>query len=361
MTASSSVSLHLPGGGLSGALYQVGALAALEDALAALGLARPTMVVGSGSGATVAAMLAGGVAVDRMYRALLDPSDAFFPLERGHIARIDLDEWRRTLETGWVAIRHVLARFPRFTAGEPGPSPALRLLEQLDRLNDSLPAGLFTLDRYERFLAELFLRRGIPNDFTSMPTALRVAAYDVDSGARALFGSPGLDDTPVSLACAASLALPLFFSPVRVGARHYLEGGLGRVAHLDVAEDAAVRLAVVVNPLVPVSVERRGVPTGHGVRESVRDKGLLWLYNQASRIGAHERLGRDIERVNRGGKTRVLLIEPRPSDAQLFLHNPSANLDVRRAILEYAFRTTRERMERWVEEHREALAEAGVV
>jgi NTE family protein len=194
-----------------------------------------------------------------------------------------------------------------------------------------------------------------------MPTALRVAAYDVDSGERALFGAPGLDDTPVSLACAASLALPLFFSPVRVGSRHYLEGGLGRVAHLDVAEDEAVRLAVVVNPLVPVSVERRGVPTGHGVRESVRDKGLLWLYNQASRIGAHERLGRDIERVHRGGKTRVLLIEPRPSDAQLFLHNPSANLDVRRAILEYAFRTTRERMERWVEEHREALAEAGVM
>jgi NTE family protein len=157
MADSSPVSLHLPGGGLSGALYQVGALAALEDALGALGLDRARIVVGSGSGATVGAMLAGGVPVDRMYRALLDPSDAFFPLERGHIARVDLDEWRRTLETGWVAIRHVLARFPRFTAGEPGPSPALRLLEQLDRLNDSLPAGLFTLDRYERFLAEIFL------------------------------------------------------------------------------------------------------------------------------------------------------------------------------------------------------------
>ena len=52
----------------------------------------------------------------------------------------------------------------------------LRVADTLDRLYDSLPAGLFTLDRYERFLAEFFLRRGIPNSFRAMPRALRIVA-----------------------------------------------------------------------------------------------------------------------------------------------------------------------------------------
>ena len=104
---------------------------------------------------------------------------------------------------------------------------------------------------------------------------------------RVVFGSSGYEDIPVSLACAASLALPLFFSPVRVDDRHFLDGGLGHVAHLDLAEADGADLAIVVNPLVPVSTARRAIPTGHGARDSVRDKGLLWIYNQALRVGAH--------------------------------------------------------------------------
>jgi predicted acylesterase/phospholipase RssA len=103
-------SLHLPGGGLTGALYQVGALAALEDGIPGLRDRDFDLFVGAGSGATVAAVLAAGVPVDRIYRALLDPADDFFPLTRDHVAHLDFDEWRRTLETGWVALRHALAR-----------------------------------------------------------------------------------------------------------------------------------------------------------------------------------------------------------------------------------------------------------
>src|SRR6185369_13783493 len=118
------------------------------------------------------------------------------------------------------------------------------------RLNDSLPAGLLRLDRYERFLAEFFLRRNIPNTFRAMPRDLLIAASDLDSGARVLFGSDGWKDVPVSLACAASMAIPLFFSPVRIGDRHYLDGGLGHVAHFDVVAASGVVLMLVVNPLV---------------------------------------------------------------------------------------------------------------
>jgi NTE family protein len=353
------LALCLPGGGFTGALYQIGALAALGDGIEGASGQGFSVYLGSGTGATVAAALAGGANVDRLYKALLDPADPFFPLERRHILQIDLYEWRRAFETGWVAIRHAVARLSTRQPASATASPHLTLLEQLDRLNDSLPAGLLRLDRYERFLAEFFLRRGIPNTFRAMPRELLIAASDLDSGARVLFGAEGFEDVPVSLACAASMALPLFFSPVRIGDRHYLEGGLGHVAHLDVAEAKGADLAIVVNPLVPVSTSKGVVPTGHGVGESVRDKGMLWTYNQAMRIGAHARLHQDVARQAASGGMRVLVLEPRPTDVLLFLHNPAANIAARRAILEYAYRTTRERIAEWTAENKETIEKLG--
>ena len=64
----------------------------------------------------------------------------------------------------------------------------------------------------------------------------RVVAHDLDSGDRVLFGAPGYDDVPLARACCASMALPLFFSPVRIRDRHYIDGGVGRVAHMNMAE-----------------------------------------------------------------------------------------------------------------------------
>jgi len=344
-----------------GALYQVGALAATQDGVKGVDGQSFSLYLGQSSGATVAAALAGGIAVDRVYRALLDPVDNFFPLERGHIFRLDVDEWRRTLFTSWVALRHALARHKSRSDIAPEPPGHLYLWEQIDRLSDSLPAGLFTLDRYERFLAEFFLRRGIPNSFRAMPRPLRIATHDIDSGERVMFGAEGHDDVPVSLACAASMAMPLFFSPVRIGDRHYIDGGLGHVAHFDIAVDAGMELAVVVNPMVPVSVAHRAVPTGHGVRQSVRDKGLLWVFNQAMRIGAHARLSQSVGREARQkGGLRVLVLEPEPTHVLLFLHNP-ANLAARRAILEYAYRTTKERIAMWMERHHDEVARIGWV
>ncbi len=355
----SNVALCLPGGGLTGALYQVGALAALEDGVEGIAAQDFCVYIGQSSGATVAAGLSGGIAVDRMYRALLDPADNFFPLDRDHLLRVDIDEWRRALSTSWVALRHALARLSsRREASEQSPWPNY-FWEQMDRLNDSLPAGLLTLDRYERFLAEFFVRRGIPNSFRDLPRTLRIAAHDIDSGERVMFGAAGYDEVPISLACAASMALPLFFSPVRIGDRHYLDGGLGQVAQLDIAKEAGAELVIVVNPLVPVSTANRAVPTGHGVRESVRDKGLLWMHNQAMRISAHARLHEELRREReRLGGLSVLVLEPEPTDVLLFLHNP-ANMAARRAILEYAYRTTRERITQWIDRHRPIVDRMG--
>jgi NTE family protein len=333
------VALCLSGGGVTGAMFQIGALAALEDALTGASANDFDIYVGVASGASVAAALAGGASVQRLYRTFLDPADDYFPVQRNHLLRMDLDEWRRTIVSAWGALRHGSSTL---FARAPAPTPK-DLWEQLDRFYDSLPAGLFTLDAYEHLLEQFFLRRSIPNSFHAMPRVLRIPAYDLDAGERVVFGGAAHDEVPVSRACAASMALPLFYSPVRIGDRHYIDGSVGRVAHTDVALAEGADFVIVVNPMVPISTEGGPVPTGHGRKGSLRDKGMMWVYNQAIRIAASGRLDDRLHAMSEEERQRVMVICPQKSDATLFLYNP-ASFSNRRAILEYAYRSTRERL-----------------
>lgn len=346
------VALCLPGGGVTGAMYQIGALAALEDTVEGLDANALDIYVGTSSGASVAAVIAGGRPVQRIYRAMLDPADVYFPLERRHVLRMDLTEWTRAVGTIFGALKHGTKSF--WSRG-PAPSPA-EIWDELDRLYDSLPAGVFTLDGYERFLEDFFVRRGVPNSFHGMPRALRIMAHDLDSGDPVFFGSPGFDDVPVSRACIASTALPPFFSPVRVHDRFYIDAGAAQVAHLEAALEAGADVLVVVNPMVPVRAE--GVPTGHGHRPSVRDKGYLWVANQAIRIGMHTLLRQSIARIQSEGRADVLLIEPEATDGILFMFSP-ASFAGRRKMLEYSYRTTRDRVAEWLTGREAAVSRAG--
>lgn len=334
------IALFLPGGGAAGAMYQIAALAALEDAITGLNANDFDLFIGASSGASVAAALAGGREVRRIYRALLDPADVYFPLERKHLLKVDVSEWGRAASTVGAALRKAVASA---LSRSPAPSP-LALWEELDRLYDSLPAGFFSLERYERFFADRLTRRGVPNAFGMLPRALRVVAHALDVGEEVLFGDPGFEDVPVTRACTASMALPPFFSPVCVGDRYYIDAGAAQVRALEAAARAEARAVVIVNPMVPVRTHR--VPTGHGDRPSLRDKGAMWVANQAHRISMHALLKEVIERLRRETRTQVILIEPEPTDTLLFMYNP-ASFAARRAILEQAYRTTRERVSAW--------------
>lgn len=345
------IALCLVGGGATGAMYQIGALAALEHSVEGLDPNDFDLYVGTSSGASVAAGLAGGLPVQRLYRAFLDPADTYFPLERKHVLRMDFTEWYRTAISIWRAFRQGSK-----SVAEKPPTSRAELWVELDRIYDTLPAGVFSLDGFERFLEDFFVRRSVPNSFQAMPRDLRVLAHDLDSGERALFGGPRLDHVPVTRACIASMAISPFFSPVRIGERHYLDAGAGQIRIVDVAHELGADVIVIVNPMVPVNADL--VPTGHGPRPSARDKGMLWVANQAVRIGIHALLQEKVARVSADGQAEVILIEPEPSDAILFMHNP-ASFAARRNILEYAYRTTRQRLARWLEKSPGAVRRAG--
>jgi predicted acylesterase/phospholipase RssA len=213
---------------------------------------------------------------------------------------------------------------------------------------------VFTLEGYERFLEDLFARRGVPNNFPALRRPLRIMAYDLDTGRPVFFGSEGMDHVPVSRACIASTAVPPFFSPVRIRDRFYIDPGAAQVRLLDAAKNADV--LIVINPMVPAQVDM--VPTGHGHRPSVRDKGYLWVANQAIRIGMHELLTETLSRIRSEGRSEVILVEPEPTDGVLFMFSP-ASFAGRRTMLEHAYRTTRDRVTAWLSEPGGTLSRAG--
>jgi hypothetical protein len=80
------------------------------------------------------------------------------------------------------------------------------------------------------------------------------------------------------------------------------------------------------------------------------DKGSMWVVNQTNRIGVHTLLRQRLDRIRRETSIEVLCVEPESTDGILFLHNP-ASFSSRRAMLEYAYRSTRERLLGWLGSH----------
>ena len=333
------VGLCLGGGGITGAMYEVGCLAALEDGLADFSAASFDAYVGTASGATVAMVLAGGFGASRLYRALLDPADDFFPLRRNHLMRLDAVEIRRVASSLVRAARH-------FVSSAASKPLELDVWNELDRFWDSLPAGIFNLDAYEQFLESFMARRQIPSRFAALDRALFIVANDLDRGERAVFGRGHLQHVPIARAVCAASAAPLLFAPVRVGDRDMIEGGMGDVAHADLAERAGCSTILIINPMVPVSTDVgvKDLPTGHGKAHRVRDKGLIWVNSQAWRLRSEAQLRAGLERFRvEHPSTELVLLEPDPRDATLFMHSPM-NFAARRAILEHAYRSTAARL-----------------
>ena len=331
--------LCLSGGGITGAMYQVGAIAALADASPDFRMEDIGIFVGSSTGAVVAALLAGGLPPLRLYRALLDPADDFFPLGREHVLKLDTDEWKRSSMSALLAARRL------FLSITSAPLQA-NLWNELDRFWDSLPAGIFDLHPFEIFLDEFFERRSIPRHFDAFSQKLVVVASDLDAGSRALFGENELRTVSVAKALTAAVAVPLLYSPYRVLGRDYIEGGAGDMNHVDIAYANGAELILAINPNVPVRahLDGKSIPTGHGKGRGVRDKGALWVYDQAWRMRTEMRLRKGIDHFSsEHPEISVVLLEPNAEDVTMFMHSPM-NFAARRAILENAYTLTRQEL-----------------
>jgi len=327
------IALALAGGGPLGAVYEVGALAALHDALPTLDFTRLHSYVGVSAGAFVTAGLANGITPREMVQLFIEndgeDGDALSP---GVFMRPALREYASRVANLPGAVMAALWA----SAKSLRPS---RALSELQRLAAAIPTGLFDNRAIERAMRELLTKPGRSNDFRELPARLFLIATDLDSGETVEFGAKGMDHVPISQAVQASAALPGMYTPVKIGARHYVDGALNKTLHASSALDAGAKLVICVNPLVPFNSTVARHAQSHLV-----EKGLPTVLSQTFRALIHSRLEKSLSSyANTYRDARLIVLEPSKGDADLFFSNLFSYSN-RRRLAEHAYQHTREQL-----------------
>ncbi|PKQ75989.1 patatin-like phospholipase family protein [Aeromonas sobria] len=324
----STIAIALAGGGPLGGIYEIGACAALSDSIKGLRLEHADIYVGVSSGAVVASALANGISADKLVRILLsdDSGEIFDPAT---LLRPAFGEYADRLSTipplAWQSLGHYLSAPWKH-----------RLFESLQGLSKAIPTGLFDNRGVDRILTQFFSRPGRSNDFRQLAGRLFVVATELNTGHAVAFGSPGLDDVPISAAVQASAALPGLFPPSLINGRYYVDGALIKTLHASVALQEGADLVFCINPLVPFDASMLpGDPT------NLVDSGLPVVLAQTFRAMIHSRMHVGMDRYRHEYPAAdALLFEPSGADSEMFFTNVFSYRD-RRRLCEHAFQRTR--------------------
>jgi len=328
------IGLALAGGGLEGAVYEIGALRALDDSLVGIDLHRDICAyVGVSAGAFIASCLANGLSSKQLVRAIVKQAGVQHPFTPEIFFTPAIKElFQRSLMTPRL-LAEAVVQYVR--------SPEdLTLLESMARLSRALPVGVFDNDPIRNYLEGIFSLEGRTDDFRKLGRRLVVVAADLDSGDAVRFGDEGFDHVPISRAVQASTALPGLYPPVLIDDRHYVDGVLLKTLHASVALDAAAELVICINPLVPVDTAD-AVEAGVMKRGRLIDRGLPTVLSQTFRTLVHSRLTVGLSSYTpRYPGQQVVLIEPSRADYRMFFTN-IFRFSSRKAVCEHAYHNTR--------------------
>jgi predicted acylesterase/phospholipase RssA len=329
--ASSRVGLALAGGGPEGAVYEIGVLRALDEALDGVDFTRLPVYVGVSAGAFLAANLSNRITTAQNVRAIVkhEPGEhpftpqTFFTPAIGELFRRSLMTPALLAEAVWEYARHPYD---------------LSFLDSLTRLSRALPVGLFDNEPIRVYLEKIYGLKGRSDDFRELPTRLFVVATELDSGRAVRFGDDGFDHVPISRAVQASSALPGLYPPVVIGDRHYVDGVLLKTMHASVALEQGVELVLCINPIVPVDTLRADMARQ---RRSLTSLGLPTVLSQTFRTLIHSRMTVGMAAyAPRFPSQDIVLFEPQPDDYRMFFTN-IFSFSSRRAVCEYAYEATR--------------------
>ena len=262
--------LILGGGGITGGMYELGALSAMDDFIVS---GRKSgefdLYVGISAGSILAAFLANGITVNEMSSAVLGEGTEGIFLRREDIFELPIRNLFRFLGRSvrnlGTVVRHIRKN-----------GQSVTFLNILAVLQQFLPAGFFSNANLERYVGRALSGEGRTNDFRAIRKPLAIVATEVDTGERWIFGEGGRKDIPISKAIQASTAIPVFFEPVLIEDRFFVDGAAERVGHLDIAAAAGADLIVMINPIVPIYNDRSVVciPTLDGQCGSLTERGV---------------------------------------------------------------------------------------
>ncbi len=327
-----SVGLALAGGGPEGAVYELGALRALDEVLEGVDVNALRAYVGVSAGAFVASCLANGLTTAQMCRALVKSEPGEHPFVPGTFFTPAVGELARR---GASIPRHLAGAVSRYLRNPRD----LSLLEALTGVSRALPVAVFDNEPLREYVAKVFALEGRTDDFRRLPHRLFVIAADLCSGQAVRFGSEGLDHVPISRAVQASTALPGLYPPVEIGGRYYVDGVLLKTLHGSVALEEGVDLLLAVNPIVPVDTRRLG-RHGTGGNAPLIEGGLPTVLSQTFRTLIHSRLALGLESYRtRYRDADVVLFEPSRDDYDMFFSN-IFSFSLRQAVCDRAYRAT---------------------
>lgn len=316
--------LVLAGGGVIGGMYEVGALAALDEALPGFRANDFDLYVGSSAGSVVAALMANGVRPRELYAILDEERDDPLNFNRGAVYH----------KGSFAAARRNVAQFMWAIGKRALIDFRLEWPDLLARSGGDMPAGFFSLSPLEAYLREAFQAKGLSNSFSGTPRPLLVASIALDRAERVVFGQGDLMDVPISQAIAASSAIPGFFEPYRIGGRDYVDGDVGYTGHTDLAVDAGANVLVAINPAVPQCLNEKDGP-------EIRRGGLYAIMEQAGHISSLNLFNIGLSTVKlQHPEVEILVIQPEPKPSPLV--GPSMGFEASRAALRYGYVTVKD-------------------
>lgn len=293
-------------GGTVGGAWQIGALAAVEQALG-WDARTAEVIVGTSAGATAAAMLGSGIAVEQMVA--------------GHYGD----------GTAPASVRRFFTTPPRAFPVVPRGFPSLRLAIAGVRAGAPLAtlAGLLPAGSTDPAFLDALVDDVVPNGGWVDHPATWVVAVDISTGRRRLFGSPGSPPVAMRDAVRASWAVPGWYPPVRIAGSTYVDGGVASTASVDAVAGRGLDEIVVIAPMA--SAAGAVVPGVAGQLEALMRRSMTAT------------LDTEIDRARSGG-TRVLRVHP--GAAELAVMGPNF-MDPRRrlAALDCALRQVPVRIE----------------
>lgn len=315
------IGVVLGAGGVQGNAYLSGVMAALH-AVTGFEPRTATALVGTSAGSVHAALYGAGMpALFGLWRTRGGRLPADYTS-----APVDAEDDEDYLDPGEAAtLREIFT--PARALPKIGPaskSLAARALITPWRyrpeivLSAWLPEGVLTNDAIGRALRAI-----VPSGWVHHPRTW-IAAVNLRTGQREVFGRPGAQRAHLDRAVRASCAIPGLYRPVRIGRERYVDGGIHSPSNADLLTGMDLDLVVVVNPMSSLE--------GHAA------SGFVDRYIYPLRRLAGRRLDSEL-RALREDDTPTFVISPSARDLAVFSRN-LMDPRPRRAVAERAVETT---------------------
>ena len=350
MVARSRLALALSGGGFTGYLFEIGALTALDDLFDdGFSVTHFDFYVGVSAGSAAAALIANGVKPEEILRAnLLGERPYYF--ERRDIFVPAMGE-------GFRSITRLIQQFGQVFTMYLRNGRGMGFVGLLEKAQETLPCGIYALDPFARYLETTFAAKGLSNSFEGLRQALYIPAIDLETGQSVVFGDEGWREVPISKAVTASSAAPIYFCPVRIGGREYIDAGIGRFDCFDLAAQKAADFMLIIHP-TPLLGMAPVAPTNGSANP--RHRGFLSISDLASRINLEARFRLAFDLNRREHPDKFFVISPDPSDSVTFDRSRFLTFQDRIHLHRCGYLSAAQMIKKHVMEMQPALARHGI-